>query len=108
MKNIAKNIRKIRELKNYKQEYIANELNISVRGYSKIENEETQITVNRLVEIANILEVDPMEIIQFDSNKVINNNQDFDLQFLIDSVENINKQNKIILEYISKKTLSNG
>ncbi len=108
MKNIAKNIRQIRELKNYKQEYIANELNISIRGYSKIENEETQITVNRLVEIANILEVDPMEIIQFDSNKVINNNQDHNLQFLIDSIEKINKQNRIILEYISKKTLSNG
>jgi len=41
MINVAKNIRKIRELKNYKQEFIANELNISVRGYSKIENEET-------------------------------------------------------------------
>lgn len=109
MVNIGKKIRKIRELKNLKQEFIASELNMSIRGYSKIENEETQITINRLVEIANVLDVDPLEIIQFnfdffvkrEQNISLNENQE--LNYLIQSITELKLQNKKIMEYILQK-----
>ena len=66
-------IKHIRELKNYTQEYIANKLNLSIRAYSKIETGETQLTINRLNEISDILEVDPIELLGFDHQQVFNN-----------------------------------
>ena len=61
-------IRQIRELKNYSQEFIAKELNISIRAYSKIENGDTQLTIKRLNEISKILGVTPHEILGFNAD----------------------------------------
>lgn len=74
MKNIEKNIRKIREIKGISQEYIAIQLGISTRAYSKIETGETQLTINRLVEISKIIGVTPQEILGFDIAMIFNNN----------------------------------
>lgn len=63
-------IKQIRELKNLTQEFVANELEISTRAYSKIENGETQLTINRLNEISAILQVDPMEVLGFDEKQI--------------------------------------
>ncbi len=65
-------IKQIRELKNITQEYLANELQISTRAYSKIENGETQLTINRLNEISTVLGVDPIEILGFDEKQIFN------------------------------------
>ena len=48
-------IKQIRELKNYTQEYVATQLGLTTRAYSKIESGETQLTINRLNEISSIL-----------------------------------------------------
>ncbi|KAB1065742.1 helix-turn-helix domain-containing protein [Salibacter halophilus] len=72
--DIGKKIRQIRELKGYSQEFIAKKLDLSIRAYSKIESEETQLTIKRLNEISEILEVEPEEILGFDSQFVFNNN----------------------------------
>jgi transcriptional regulator with XRE-family HTH domain len=61
--NLGNNIRKIRELKNFKQESIAKSLNITTQGYSKIERNETDITFSKLIKIAEILEVEISDII---------------------------------------------
>lgn len=66
-------IKQIRELKNISQEFVANKLGIATRTYSKIETGETQLTINRLNEISEILEVPPMEILGFDEKQVFNN-----------------------------------
>ncbi|PIE97300.1 MAG: transcriptional regulator [Polaribacter sp.] len=63
-------IRQIRELKNITQEFVARELDISTRAYSKIENGETQLTINRLNEISEVLKVDPIEILGFDEKQI--------------------------------------
>ncbi len=68
-----KNIRKIRELKNISQDYLASNLNLTTRAYSKIESGETQLTINRLNEISEILGVDPIEVLGFDDRQVFNN-----------------------------------
>ncbi|MDO4782536.1 MAG: helix-turn-helix transcriptional regulator [Capnocytophaga felis] len=68
MNNIGLNIRKIREQKGFSQEYIANELNISQASYARLENEDTKITVERLYQIAKILDTEITDF--FNSNKL--------------------------------------
>ena len=63
IKAIAANIRHKREYRNYTQEYLALKLSISQNAYSKIELGYTKITVERLFQIANILEFDVAELI---------------------------------------------
>ncbi len=63
IKAIAANIRSKREYRNYTQEYLAAKLNISQNAYSKIELGYTKITVERLFQIAAILEFDINEFI---------------------------------------------
>lgn len=72
MLNIGHKIKKLRELKNYTQEYMAQNLGLTPAGYNKIEREETDISVNRLADIAKILEVDISTIWHFDENKIFN------------------------------------
>lgn len=65
IRTVALNIRRIRESKDYTQDYLAVKLNISQNAYSKIELGYTKITVERLFQIAQILEVDPVDLINF-------------------------------------------
>ncbi len=57
MNLIAFNIKKIRESKNLTQEYLASRLGISQNAYSRIENNRTRLSTDRMREIAGILEV---------------------------------------------------
>lgn len=73
--SIGNNIKKMRELKNYTQSYMSEMLNMSLSGYSKIERDETDISLKRLQQIAEVLETDFSNILDFDGNKVFNINQ---------------------------------
>jgi transcriptional regulator with XRE-family HTH domain len=77
MLRIGSKIKKLRELKNYTQEYMANSLKMSVTGYGKIERDDTDLSIGRLEEIGKILEIDPSNILSFDEKQIfnINNNQ---------------------------------
>jgi transcriptional regulator with XRE-family HTH domain len=66
-------LKQLRELKNFTQEHMAQQLGLTTRAYSKIESGETQLTINRLNEIAKILEVDPIEALGFDHQNIFNN-----------------------------------
>jgi transcriptional regulator with XRE-family HTH domain len=68
-----KKLKQLRELKNYTQEYMATELGLSTRAYSKIESGETQLTINRLNEISRVLGIEPMEVLGFDHKNIFNN-----------------------------------
>lgn len=59
---IGDKIRKVREIKGLKQEWVAGQLGLSVTAYGNLERGESQVTVERLEEIAKILEVDAMDI----------------------------------------------
>lgn len=61
---VSANIRKIREYRNYTQDYLAAKLGISQNAYSKIELGYSNITLGRLINIAEILEVDLVDIIK--------------------------------------------
>lgn len=75
---IGQKIKKLRELRNYTQEYMAKKLDLSLNGYGKIEREETELTLNRLNEIAKILEVKVFDLLGFDENKIFFNQNSHD------------------------------
>ncbi|MXV14652.1 helix-turn-helix domain-containing protein [Hufsiella ginkgonis] len=70
-KKVASNIRKIREFRNYTQEYLAAKLEISQNAYSKIELGYCQITLSRLFHIAMLLEVEMMDVINTETGDLV-------------------------------------
>jgi len=64
IRTIAANVRNHREFRNYTQEYLAFKLHISQNAYSKIELGYTKITVERLFQIAEILEMDIVDLLK--------------------------------------------
>lgn len=70
-KTVAANIRKIREFRNYTQDYLAAKLDISQNAYSKIELGYSNITLNRLIHIAQILEIDITDLINFNQEEIV-------------------------------------
>jgi len=70
--SVGLKIKKLRELKNYTQAYMAQKLKLSLSGYGKIERDETDITLKRLKEIASILETDYSNILNFDEKNIFN------------------------------------
>ncbi|HEU0226759.1 MAG TPA: helix-turn-helix transcriptional regulator [Arachidicoccus soli] len=72
MKEIGSKIRQLRELKGYTQDYMAHQMGISQRAYSKIENNETRINWDKLTKVSEILEIKPADITNFDDNLIFN------------------------------------
>jgi transcriptional regulator with XRE-family HTH domain len=56
-------LRLLREFRNYSQEYIAEKLGITQNAYSRIENNQTKITAERLGRLATILNIPPLELL---------------------------------------------
>jgi transcriptional regulator with XRE-family HTH domain len=69
---VGLNIKKMREFRNYTQEYMAEALKISQAAYSKIEKENADLGLRRLYEIANILNVKISDIIDFNEKIIFN------------------------------------
>jgi len=55
---VGQRIRKIREARDFTQDNLAFELGITKSAYSKIEREQSNVSVKRLEQIAKVLEVD--------------------------------------------------
>lgn len=71
--NIGPKIKKIREIKGYSQEYIASKMSITQNSYSKIERGETNLSLNKVMEICSILEIDLNTLMNFDEKMIFNN-----------------------------------
>ncbi len=70
---IGTNVRKIRELKGFSQDYMASQLKISQRQYCRIEKDETELTLSKLESIGNILEVSSQQLLGFDEKFIFQN-----------------------------------
>jgi transcriptional regulator with XRE-family HTH domain len=91
----ALRIKKIREFRNFTQQYMADQLDISQNAYSKIENGTTKITIDRLEKIANLLNV-PLETILSHETQTLNfENNTFNKFYA--HIENLHEENKEIL-----------
>jgi len=71
--NIGDKIRKVRELKGFTQDYMASQLEMSQRAYSKIENNDIKLDWSRIENISKILNIEPIDLVSFDDNLVFNN-----------------------------------
>jgi len=69
MQAVAGNIRKVREYRNYTQDYLAAKLGISQNAYSKIELGYSKITLDRFFHIALILEVTITQLLYFNPSE---------------------------------------
>ncbi|UYQ91240.1 helix-turn-helix transcriptional regulator [Chitinophaga horti] len=66
--SLGKSIRRLRELKGVSREYIASRLGMGVTAYGNIERDYVKnLAVNKLSEIADILEIDICMILRFDA-----------------------------------------
>ena len=128
--NIGDKIRKVRELKGYKQEYVAGKLGLSVTAYGNIERNESSLSFERLEEIAQVLEVAVQDILNipeqlnihsvnnahqvgFNQNTTINDNRVCtegeaeayrqSIQHLSKEVEYLRQQNLQLMELLNKK-----
>lgn len=128
--NIGDKIRKVRELKGYKQEYVAGKLGLSVTAYGNIERNESSLTYERLEEIANVLEVTVQDILNipeqlnihsvnnahqvgFNHHTTINDNRTCpegeaeaykqSISNLMKEVEHLREQNLQLLNMLNKK-----
>lgn len=72
MTNIGQKIKRIREIRNLTQDYMASKLNITQAAYSSIESGKTKIDDNKLKSIAQILDVDEDIIKNFDDKVIFN------------------------------------
>lgn len=126
VEKIPNRIKKTRELKNWTQEYMAERLGISQNTYSRIETKASKISVDRLLEIAQILEV-PIDFLMNTNSPILNisnnhNNkyidyfeviEEKDLEYLKerivlmqDEIVRLRKENHDLLEIV--KSLSSG
>jgi transcriptional regulator with XRE-family HTH domain len=70
---LSAKIRKIRELKGISQEHIVARLGMSQAAYSRLEKDDKQLTFDKLESIAEVLEIDPFKILNFDEQMIFNN-----------------------------------
>jgi transcriptional regulator with XRE-family HTH domain len=67
---VHEKIRSLREAKNWSQEDMATKLKMSVNGYSKIERGETKAYIPKMEQIAEVLDVDLIELLPIDGKNV--------------------------------------
>lgn len=70
---IGKNIKKLRELRDFSQQSLALELNISQKQLSRIENNEISPTIELDGRISECLKVSFQELLDFTESKIFNN-----------------------------------
>lgn len=70
--SVYRNIRLLREMRNFSQQHMADEMGLSIGGYGKIERGVSDIKLSQLIKIAKILNTDLNILINFDPNTIFN------------------------------------
>lgn len=99
---VLEKIRKFRELKGLSREEMASELALSISGYGKLERGEVELSIQRLIEISDVLDIEPSELMNTQAVNVYNfSNNTIDNSSV--GVSNISGKEEALLNYI--KTL---
>ncbi len=100
MEEVSKKIKDFRKKKGFSYENMAQELNMSTAAYRKIEMNITKLTVERLFNIAEILETTIGELLDIQpKNQLHQVNQDNATGYL-QQIENFHQENKEKFEKI--------
>src|ERR1700761_2211530 len=101
-KSVGRNIRTIRHQRSWSQEDVANRLGISIPAFSKIETGVTDINLSRLEQIANIYEVNVVNLLAGDVEDAEPQSSNLSIaqkKILDREAEIANLQRKVILLY---------
>lgn len=94
--SVVNKIKRYREAKNFTQSYMAEQLDISQNTYSKIESGTIKLTVDRLEQISNVLNVQIEDILSSSDDQHFNfHNSNIDKFY--GYIENIQEDNKELL-----------
>jgi transcriptional regulator with XRE-family HTH domain len=93
---IGSKLRKLRMEKGYKQEYMADVLEISQKTYSNMENDKSSISIDTLKKIAEEYKIDLIELLSDDKVIIQHNN----------SHESSTFQGGIIINHLSEELLN--
>jgi transcriptional regulator with XRE-family HTH domain len=74
MHNIGDKVKKLRELKGFKQEYMAEKLSISQQSYSNLENGKMDVPFSKIEQIADLFGMRVEDMVSFDEKVVFNLN----------------------------------
>lgn len=80
--SVYEKIRKIRELNRWSQEEMAKRLNMSPNGYAKIERGETKLRLEKLTQIAQVFNMDVLELMANDKGMVFFMNESCDYNYM--------------------------
>lgn len=94
MEVIIEKIKEYRKKKGFSHENMADELHISQAAYSKIEKNETKLTVDRLYQIADILEAPVYELLDSTPNNIYNQQNFYDASVGYQDIQNLYQENK--------------
>ncbi|WP_291400518.1 helix-turn-helix transcriptional regulator [Daejeonella sp.] len=94
MEDILSKIREHRKKKGYSYETMASELNTSAAAYRKIEFNQTKLTVERLFQIAKILEAQLVDILDINPNNQLNQTNTENATGYQQQIENYFHENK--------------
>ena len=86
--SVNEKIRAIREVNQWSQEEMANKMNMSTNGYAKIERGETKLSLHKLEQIANIFNIDVLELMNTGGKGIVflmNENGDHSANYYSDS-----------------------
>ena len=88
IKTTIGNIKKFRELKEITREQMASDLGLSVSGYAKLERGEIEVTLNRLADIATVLDVEISQLLSINLRNIFNisNCCDFSICSIVDLI----------------------
>jgi transcriptional regulator with XRE-family HTH domain len=67
---IAANIKSTRLERNYSQEYLAGKMKIAATEYNELETGHTELTLDKLLRIAEILNISILELIEHDPTHI--------------------------------------
>jgi transcriptional regulator with XRE-family HTH domain len=70
---VYQNIRKIRTMLGFSQQYIADELGITQKHYSQIESGKVDISLSMLLRIAELLNITPTALLGISEERIFNN-----------------------------------
>ncbi|UKB82214.1 helix-turn-helix transcriptional regulator [Chryseobacterium sp. MEBOG06] len=94
MEVIIEKIKEYRKKKGFSHENMAEELHISQAAYSKIEKNETKLTVDRLYQIAEILKVPVYGLLDTIPNNIYNQQNFYDTSVGHQEIQNLYQENK--------------
>lgn len=72
---LGRKIKKLRELRNYSQEWMAEQLGIAQPTYSQLETEDSGLNADRLKKIADLLKITVSDIENFDERMIFHISQ---------------------------------